>query len=131
MHHVCDSPADFPLERRTAPRHVTIASGLFYLVPMVIAIVGGTAVFGQQKYFPLAAQVLGFSKSLKIFPTAASTLVRPHGHIFKVTPKGADAAADGYEAGIFLGRIGSSAVDVPRLDCKRLPPTGASSSSPH
>jgi cellulose synthase (UDP-forming) len=81
--------------------NVTVATGLFYLVPMVIAIVGGTAVFGQQKYFPLAAQVLGLFQSLKIFPTAISTLVRPHGHIFKVTPKGADAGGDGYEAGIF------------------------------
>jgi len=64
-------------------------------------VVGGMAVFGQQKYFPLAAQVLGLFQSLKIFPTAVGTLLRPHGHIFKVTPKGADAAADGYEAPIF------------------------------
>jgi cellulose synthase (UDP-forming) len=81
--------------------NVTVVSALFYLVPMVIAILGGTSVFAERKYFPLAALVLGLFQSLKIFPTALTTLLRPHGHIFKVTPKGADAAATGYEAGIF------------------------------
>ena len=81
--------------------NVTAASGLYYIVPMVLALVGGISVFAERKYFPLAAQVLGLFQSLKILPTALATLVRPHGHIFKVTPKGAGAADAGYESGIF------------------------------
>ncbi|MEA2823899.1 MAG: hypothetical protein QOF03_381, partial [Alphaproteobacteria bacterium] len=81
--------------------NVTVESGLYYIVPTVLALVGGISVFAERKYFPLAAQVLGLFQSLKILPTALATLVRPHGHIFKVTPKGAGAADISYEFGIF------------------------------
>lgn len=58
--------------------NVNMSSGLFYLVPMVLAIIGGIQVFAERKYFPLAAQVLGLFQSLKILPVALSTLVKPH-----------------------------------------------------
>jgi len=85
--------------------NVTVEAGLYYLLPMVLAIVGGISVFAEKKYFPLAAQVLGLFQSLKILPTAFGTLLRPHGHIFKVTPKGASAADSGYEFGIFWSAL--------------------------
>jgi cellulose synthase (UDP-forming) len=55
--------------------NVTIASALFYLCHGYRDL-GGTSVFAERKYFPLAAQVLGVFQSLKIFPTAITTLLR-------------------------------------------------------
>ena len=72
-----------------------------YIVPMVLALMGGLCAFAPGKYFPLASQVLGTFQSFKILPVVLSTLLRPHGHAFKVTPKGSDAARLGYERGIF------------------------------
>jgi cellulose synthase (UDP-forming) len=43
--------------------NVTAESAIHYLVPMVAAIVGGITIFGQNRYFPLAAQVLGTFQS--------------------------------------------------------------------
>lgn len=80
---------------------VTVQSALFYLVPMVVAQVGGIVLLGGGRYYPIAAQVLGTFQSFKLLPVILKTLVKPHGHAFKVTPKGSDAAGGGYERGIF------------------------------
>jgi len=55
--------------------------------PDVLALVGGISVFAEKRYFPLAAQALGLFQSLKILPAAIATLIKPHGLIFKVTPR--------------------------------------------
>jgi cellulose synthase (UDP-forming) len=81
--------------------NVTDESVLFYLVPMILALVGGVWVYAPKSYFPLASQVLGTFQSFKILPTALATLVRPFGHRFKVTPKGQDAAGVRYDRAIF------------------------------
>jgi cellulose synthase (UDP-forming) len=81
---------------------VTAESALFYLVPMVVAQVGGIVLLGGGRYFPIAAQVLGTFQSFRLLPVILKTLVKPHGHAFKVTPKGSDAAGGGYQRGIFL-----------------------------
>ena len=84
---------------------VTPASAMFYLVPMVVAQVGGIVLLGGGRYYPLAAQVLGTFQSFRLLPVILKTLVRPHGHAFKVTPKGADAAGGGVEGGIFIAAV--------------------------
>ena len=76
-------------------------SVLSYIVPMVLAVIGGMVVFAPGKYFPLAAQVLGTFQSFKILPTVLATLAKPFGHVFRVTPKGAGARQQSYERGIF------------------------------
>jgi cellulose synthase (UDP-forming) len=81
--------------------NVTTQSVLYYLVPMVLAIVGGIWVFAPRQYFPLVAQVLGTFQSFKVLPAALATLLRPVGHVFSVTPKGSAAAKSGYDYGIF------------------------------
>ncbi len=81
--------------------NVTLGPVLYYLVPMVMAVVGGISVFGRGHYFPLAAQVLGTFQSFKVLPATLQTALRPHGHLFNVTPKGGSAAGAGYERGIF------------------------------
>lgn len=81
--------------------NVTAESALHYLVPSVIALVGGIVLFGEKRYFPLAAQVLGTFQSFKLLPTVLQTMVRPHGHLFKVTPKGSGAQTSYYDRGVF------------------------------
>lgn len=81
---------------------VTAESALFYLVPMVVAQVGGIVTLGSGRYYPIAAQVLGTFQSFRLLPVILKTLIQPHGHAFKVTPKGSDAAGGSFKAGIFL-----------------------------
>ena len=81
--------------------NVTVESAIFYLLPMVFAIVGGITLFGDNRYFPLAAQVLGTFQSFKLLPTVIQTLIKPHGHLFKVTPKGGASQGSQYDQGIF------------------------------
>ena len=81
--------------------NVTVESVLHYLLPMVMALIGGITVYAQRQYFPLAAQVMGTFQSFKLLPTIVQTIVRPRGHLFKVTPKGNATSGTGYERGIF------------------------------
>jgi cellulose synthase/poly-beta-1,6-N-acetylglucosamine synthase-like glycosyltransferase len=81
--------------------HVTTDSVIYYLVPMVLAVVGGFWVYAPHQYFPLAAQVLGTFQSFKLLPTVIATLAKPFGHTFKVTPKGSAALAPGYDIKVF------------------------------
>jgi cellulose synthase (UDP-forming) len=81
--------------------NVTTQSVLYYLVPMVLAVVGGIWVYAPRQYFPLAAQVLGTFQSFKVLPAVLTTLLRPFGHVFNVTPKGTAAVESGYDHGIF------------------------------
>lgn len=85
---------------------VTPESAMFYLVPMVAAQVGGIVLLGDGRYHPLAAQVLGTFQSFRLLPVILKTFVNPHGHAFKVTPKGADASGGGFECGIFIAAVG-------------------------
>jgi cellulose synthase (UDP-forming) len=82
--------------------NMTFDAAVFYMVPMLLAMVGGVTVFSPGKYFPLGNQVLGTFQSLKLIPTILTTIVKPFGHAFKVTPKGESAHAAPYERRIFL-----------------------------
>lgn len=81
---------------------VTAESAIFFLLPMVVAQVGGIVLLGQGRYYPIASLVLGTFQSFKLLPVILKTLWQPHGHAFKVTPKGSDAGGGGMERGIFL-----------------------------
>jgi cellulose synthase (UDP-forming) len=81
---------------------VTAESAIFYLVPMVVAQVGGIVLLSGGRYYPIAAQVLGTFQSFRLLPVIIKTLITPHGHAFKVTPKGSDAVGGGFERGIFI-----------------------------
>lgn len=80
---------------------VTLDSAIHFLLPMVLAMVAGIMVFAKGKYFPLATQVLGTFQSIKLLPTILQTIVRPHGHLFKVTPKGGNSQEAEYESTVF------------------------------
>ncbi len=94
-------PVVFLLTGLPPMQHITLVSAIHYLGPLLIAIFGGLMAFAPGRYHPLAAQVLGTFQSFKLLPTIVATFIKPHGHAFKVTPKGADAAG-GYERGILL-----------------------------
>ena len=81
--------------------NVTAEKVLYYLLPMMLAVVGGIWVYAPKQYFPFASQVLGTFQSFKILPPTLRTIVQPFGHGFKVTPKGKGAAQADYERGIF------------------------------
>jgi cellulose synthase (UDP-forming) len=81
--------------------NVTIEGFVHYLVPMVLAMVGGICLYAPKEYFPLAVQVLGTFQSFKILPSLLLTLVRPSGLKFKVTPKGKAARVAGYDRKVF------------------------------
>ena len=52
--------------------NVTIEGFVHYLVPMVLAMVGGICLYAPKEYFPLAVQVLGTFQSFKILPSLLS-----------------------------------------------------------
>lgn len=81
--------------------NVTTEAVFHYLVPMIMATVGGIWVFAPKQYFPFAAQVIGTFQAFKILPTVIITLIKPFGHVFKVTPKGDDAMRTDFEHAIF------------------------------
>jgi cellulose synthase (UDP-forming) len=81
--------------------NVTLDGVVNYLVPMVLAIVGGICLYAPGKYFPLASQLLGTFQSFRLLPALLLTLVKPFGHGFRVTPKGGAAGAAGYEPQVF------------------------------
>lgn len=95
------TPVVFLLTGAPPMAHTSLEAVVFYVAPMLLAMCGGLVAFAPGKYNPLAAQVLGVFQSFKLLPTVIATFWRPHGHAFKVTPKGANASGD-YERGIFL-----------------------------
>ena len=58
--------------------------------------------------------MIGTFQSFKILPTVLATIVKPFGHVFKVTPKGGRGTAANYERGIFW-----TAVDADRAHRRR------------
>jgi cellulose synthase (UDP-forming) len=80
---------------------VTPESVFYYLFPAILALNGGISWFAPHVHFPLAAQVSATIQSFKLLPTVLGTLVKPTGHAFRVTPKGAAARRASYAAEIF------------------------------
>jgi cellulose synthase (UDP-forming) len=77
--------------------NVTTEEIVFYQIPTVFAAIAALRFFAPAQYFPLAATVLGVLQSFRFLPALIGTLLRPHGHAFKVTPKGKDAAGRRYD----------------------------------
>lgn len=81
--------------------NVTLDAVVSYLLPMILAVVGGICLYAPRQYFPLASQVLGTFQSFRLLPTLLVTLIKPFGHGFRVTPKGGGAGAAGYDPEVF------------------------------
>jgi cellulose synthase (UDP-forming) len=100
--------------------HTTTEACVYYLAPMLLAMFGGLTTFASGRYNPLAAQVLGTFQSFKLLPSVLLTLVKPRGHAFKVTPKGASASG-GFERAVFLACLALIALNVMGLTVNVLP----------
>ena len=61
---------------------------IFFLLPMIVALLGGISMLAPGRYYPLAAQILSVFQTFRILPAALKTLIAPKGLTFKVTPKG-------------------------------------------
>ena len=72
--------------------NVSADAVISFQVPAILGTVSALRFFAPAQYFPLASTVLGVLQSFRFLPTLLWTLVRPHGHAFRVTPKGRDAA---------------------------------------
>jgi len=86
--------------------NVTVEGVIHYIIPMILAMVGGVCLYAPKQYFPLAMQVLGTFQSFKLLPSILLTLVKPFGHVFKVTPKGGAARTESYDKEVFWTAAG-------------------------
>src|SRR5260370_36010796 len=89
---------------------VTVAGILYYFLPMLLALTGGIFAYAPGRLFLLASQVMDTFLSFTILPTVVGTIVKPRGHVFKVTPKGARSKASNYASGIFWTSAGLMAL---------------------
>lgn len=58
--------------------------------PAIVATVAAVRLLAPNEYHPIAATVHAVLQAFRLLPVVLHTLVRPHGHAFKVTPKGRD-----------------------------------------
>ncbi len=100
---------------------VTPESVFYYLFPAILALNGGISWFAPHEHFPLAAQVSATIQSFKLLPTVLGTLVKPKGHAFRVTPKGAAARCASYAADIFWPSAALIALTVVGLVLNTIP----------
>ena len=66
---------------------------LSYQLPAFIAIAWTMRFFAPNCYVPILSTAISFFSSLRLVPTALSTLIKPFGAPFRVTPKGNNNAA--------------------------------------
>jgi cellulose synthase (UDP-forming) len=74
-------------------------------------------------YFPVAQIVLTSLQCFKLLPTVIATFVKPHGHVFKVTPKGSAAKGPGYESDVFWASAVMLALTVAGIIINAFPDT--------
>lgn len=61
-----------------------------YQIPAIVLAIAAIQHFAPGQYHPLATTAHGILQAFRLLPVVLATLVRPHGHAFKVTPKGGD-----------------------------------------
>ena len=64
---------------------------LSFQIPALFAVLLSLRLIAPTSFFSLAATVHGALQVPRILPTVITTLIKPHGHAFKVTPKGSAA----------------------------------------
>ena len=109
---------------------VTPEAEIYYFLPMIFAVVGGLWLYAPKHFSPLAAYVLGTFQSFQLLPHIVQSVLRPFGHIFKVTPKGAQATRRPYHSGIFWSAAALILLTIAGLvintipEFQIVPPTG-------
>jgi cellulose synthase (UDP-forming) len=105
-------PLAFLLFGLTPVANVAWSEALYYVAPLMVAITGAIVLCAPGTYFPVAQTVLTTLQSFKLLPTVLLTFVKPHGHVFKVTPKGKDAASADYQTDVFWAAAAMLALTV-------------------
>lgn len=85
------TPAVFMLTGMRPLLNASLEDVLSYQIPALVLILLLLRWMAPRNFFPLAATVLGVLQAFRLLPVVLGTLVKPFGHAFKVTPKGADA----------------------------------------
>lgn len=106
------TPVFFMLFNLSPMSHVDLPSLCHYLLPMIVALLSGITLLAPGRYYPLAAQILGMFQTFRILPVALQTLLRPKGLVFKVTPKGANAAGASWESTVLVMALSLIALNV-------------------
>jgi cellulose synthase (UDP-forming) len=101
--------------------NVTTEAEVYYFTPTILALMGGIWVYAPEHFSPLAAYVLGTFQSFKLLPHVVQTIVKPFGHIFKVTPKGQSSAPRRYEHDIFWSAAALMALTLAGLIVNTIP----------
>ena len=106
------TPAVFMLTGMRPLLNASLEEVLAYQIPALVLILLLLRWMAPRNFFPLAATVLGVLQAFRLLPVVLGTLVKPFGHAFKVTPKGADArsgmARDLPTLAMSLGLAGAS-----------------------
>jgi len=117
------TPIMFMLFNLSPMVNVDLHSLLFFLLPMIVALLTGITMLAPGRYYPMAAQVLGLFQAFRILPVALQTLFRPKGLVFKVTPKGSNASGGQWESTIFFWAMLMIAANVIGLAINLSPDT--------
>jgi cellulose synthase (UDP-forming) len=91
------APVLFMLTGIVPIANIGVPEVLTYQLPVVVGYMGSLQVLSRGAYHPLAALVLSAFSAVRLLPAVLVTLVRPHGHAFRVTPKGRNAAGGGVD----------------------------------
>ncbi len=67
------------------------ATVLHYQLPAIVGAVMVVRLFARSSFVPLAQAAHSVLQAFRLLPVVFGTLIKPRGHVFKVTPKGADA----------------------------------------
>ncbi|WP_439577549.1 glycosyltransferase [Elioraea sp.] len=97
------APVLFMLTGIVPIANVGVPEVLMYQLPVVMGYMGALQILSRGAYHPLAAVVLSAFSAFRLLPAVLTTLIRPRGHAFRVTPKGRAAHGGGHDRLIVAG----------------------------
>lgn len=80
----------------------SVADTLSFQITAVLAVLATLRIISPGGFFPIASAVHTCVQAPRTLPTIITTLIRPHGHAFKVTPKGKAAEGGGFDKVMLL-----------------------------
>lgn len=83
-----------------------------YQMTTIIATIAAVRMFAPGEYHPLASMAQSVLQAFRLLPVVLATFIKPHGHAFKVTPKGGEGGAvrDTTTMVICLGLVAATAI---------------------
>ncbi len=85
---VMATPALFLITGIPPLLNTSAGSVVSYQIPTIVAAIAGVRLFAPGQYHPFASLALSVLMAFRLLPVVVATLLKPHGHAFKVTPKG-------------------------------------------